>query len=87
MQATLFSASILALLLASTGLRADSPPAFDTQIRPLLQQHCVECHGPKKQKGELRLDAKPHAFKGGHDGPAILPGKAEDSPIFQRVTS
>jgi mono/diheme cytochrome c family protein len=87
MKATLFSASVLALLLASTSLRADSPPAFDTQIRPILQQHCVECHGTKKQKGELRLDAKPHAFKGGHDGPAILPGKAGDSPIFQRITS
>lgn len=60
---------------------------FDREIRPLLQKHCIECHGEKKQKGELRLDAKVHAFKGGHDGPAIVVGKAEASPIFQRVTS
>jgi hypothetical protein len=52
-----------------------------------LQKHCIECHGEKKQKGELRLDAKVHAFKGGHDGPAILAGKAETSPLFQRITS
>jgi hypothetical protein len=30
---------------------------FERDIRPLLQRHCVECHGAKKQKGELRLDA------------------------------
>ena len=60
---------------------------FDREIRPLLHERCIECHGEKKQKGELRLDAKVHAFKGGHDGPAILSGKADASPLFQRVTS
>jgi hypothetical protein len=60
---------------------------FDREIRPLLQERCIECHGEKKQKGELRLDAKVHAFKGGHEGPAILAGKADASPLFQRVTS
>jgi len=60
---------------------------FDREIRPLLQKHCIECHGEKKQKGELRLDVKVHAFKGGHDGPAILAGKADASPLFQRITS
>jgi hypothetical protein len=60
---------------------------FDREIRPLLQERCIECHGEKKQKGELRLDAKVHAFKGGHDGAAILAGKADASPLFQRITS
>lgn len=60
---------------------------FDREIRPLLQDRCVECHGEKKQKGELRLDAKPFAFKGGHDGPAIVAGKLDKSPLFQRIIS
>ena len=60
---------------------------FNRDIRPLLQKHCVECHGEKKQKGELRLDAKVHAFKGGHDGPAIVAGNVDASPLFQRITS
>ena len=34
--------------------RADS---FVTEIRPYLKSHCVPCHGPDKQKGDLRLDA------------------------------
>ncbi len=60
---------------------------FDREIRPLLQDRCVECHGEKKQKGELRLDAKPFAFKGGHDGPAIVAGRLDKSPLFQRIIS
>ena len=74
---------LLALTLPVTLFAVD----FDREIRPLLQERCIECHGEKKQKGELRLDAKVHAFKGGHDGPAILAGKADASPLFQRVTS
>jgi len=71
------------LLVPSILLAVD----FDREIRPLLQERCIECHGEKKQKGELRLDAKVHAFKGGHDGPALLAGKAEASPLFQRIAS
>lgn len=60
---------------------------FDREIRPLLQERCIECHGETKQKGELRLDAKSFAFKGGHDGPSIVAGKSSDSPLFQRITN
>lgn len=60
---------------------------FDQEIRPLLQERCIECHGEKKQKGELRLDAKAFAFKGGHDGPAIVAGKIDKSPLYQRITN
>ena len=74
---------LFALFVPSVLLAVD----FGREIRPLLQERCIECHGEKKQKGELRLDAKVHAFKGGHDGPAILAGKAEASPLFQRLTS
>ncbi|MBX7211891.1 MAG: DUF1553 domain-containing protein [Verrucomicrobiaceae bacterium] len=60
---------------------------FETQVRPLLRERCVECHGKDKQKGELRLDAKVFAFKGGHNGAAIIAGKPEDSPLFLRIAS
>ena len=53
---------------------------FARDIRPLLERHCVECHGPKKQKGELRLDVRASALKGGHDGPAVVaPGNSAAS--------
>jgi hypothetical protein len=60
---------------------------FDRDVRALLQERCVACHGAKKQKGELRLDARVHAFKGGHAGPAVVAGRPEGSPLFQRITS
>jgi hypothetical protein len=60
---------------------------FDREVRPLLQEHCIECHGAKKQKGELRLDAKPYALKGGHGGPVLVAGDVAKSPLFQRIIS
>jgi len=54
----------LLLVAAVVGAAVD----FDQEIRPLLQDRCVECHGPKKNKADLRLDAKPHALKGGESG-------------------
>ena len=60
---------------------------FDREIRPLLKERCVECHGPEKQKADLRLDAKPHAFKGGENGAAIVPAQSSASPLFQRITA
>lgn len=74
---------LLILLAAAPALAVD----FDQDIRPLLQQHCVECHGEKKQKGELRLDAKIFAFKDGHDGMAIVAGDAARSLLLQRIKS
>ena len=71
------------LAAAVTATAAD----FEKEIRPLLQKHCIECHGEKKQKGELRLDAKSFALKGGHDGPVLVAGDAAKSPLFQRITS
>ena len=83
--------AFVALLLLASAQAEDSQPSaaarFDSQIRPLLEKHCVECHGPKKQKGELRLDAKPFAFKGGHDGLAIVPGDLTKSLLLKRVLS
>ena len=45
----------LTLLLASTSLAIAADPVgvsvFEEKVRPLLEKHCVECHGAKKQKG------------------------------------
>ena len=60
---------------------------FDREIRPLLKERCVECHGPEKQKADLRLDAKPNVFKGGESGAAIIAAKSADSPLFKRITA
>jgi hypothetical protein len=41
---------LILVLLAPFGL------AFETEVRPLLDAYCVECHGAEFQKGKLRLD-------------------------------
>ncbi len=59
---------------------------FAQEIRPLLEAHCVSCHGPDKQKGDLRLDRRAGAFRGGAElGPAIVPGQSAQSPLVRTV--
>ena len=60
---------------------------FEKEIRPILRERCVECHGAKKQKAALRLDARAFAFKGGENGTVFVPGQSAESKIIQRVTS
>ncbi|MDQ3623083.1 MAG: PSD1 and planctomycete cytochrome C domain-containing protein [Verrucomicrobiota bacterium] len=73
-----------------TGLRAFAaePPSFSGDIRPILSQHCFKCHGPDKQKSELRLDVRDAALKPAESGErAIVPGQPEASELLLRVTS
>ncbi|MEZ6041841.1 MAG: DUF1553 domain-containing protein [Planctomycetaceae bacterium] len=60
---------------------------FEKQIRPILLEHCSECHGPNRQKGGLRLDARHGAFHGGESGLVIVPGHPEDSELIVRISS
>jgi len=76
----------LLTLSAATSFAA-AKPDFAKDIGPILAKTCLECHGPEKQKGKLRLDSKEAAFKGGDSGLAgIVPGKSADSRIYKVVT-
>src|SRR4051812_31409430 len=59
---------------------------FVRDVRPILSSRCYECHGEKKQKGELRWDMKAVALKGGASGPALVPGKSSESLVIQLVS-
>lgn len=59
---------------------------FETQVRPLLAQRCLECHSAESQKGELRLDSRAAMLKGGEsEDPAIVPGKPDQSLLISAV--
>jgi mono/diheme cytochrome c family protein len=77
--------ALASLLLTAAGLSAAVD--FDQEIRPLLQERCVECHGSKKVKSNLRLDAKMHAVKGGESGPAFVAGDPAKSLLYDRITT
>ena len=55
-------------------------------VKPLLERHCIVCHGPEKQQASLRLDTAELAIQGGDSGPAIIPGNSSESRLFLSVT-
>ena len=68
---------------------AEGEPAgmerFEKKVRPLLAARCWQCHGPEKNKGGLRLDSGAAIGAGGDSGPAVLPGKPNDSRLIQAI--
>lgn len=69
--------------------RADDDIDFARDIRPILSENCIYCHGPDEQHREagLRLDLKEHAFAD-HDGLiAFVPGDLDKSEAWQRIST
>ena len=87
------SRSLVLLLCLVSFLPAEeltSPEAlqfFERSIRPLLAEHCYECHSArsKKLQAGLRLDSRQAILRGGESGPAIVPGDAAESLLFTAV--
>src|ERR1700687_5987378 len=79
--------AILASLWTSASAAHGADPVdYLRDLKPILSQHCYSCHGAQKQKSGLRLDTVATARKGGNLGPAIVPGKSEESLLVQAVT-
>ena len=82
----------LAVGAGGLALAADLPPEqvqfFEQKIRPVLAEHCYECHSAqaKKLKAGLRLDSRAGWQRGGDSGePAIVPGQPDASQLIQAV--
>lgn len=58
---------------------------FEAKIRPLLAANCFQCHGAAKHEDNLRLDSRAGVFAGGDLGPAVVPGKPDESLLIQAV--
>jgi cytochrome c553 len=60
---------------------------FERKIRPVLVEHCYSCHSEtsKEVKGGLRLDLREASRRGGESGPAIVPGKPEESLLLSAL--
>ncbi len=81
-------------LTAGVSLRAADPALTDEQttfferkIRPVLAQQCYECHSvqAKKIKGGLKLDTREDTLRGGENGPAVVPGKLDESLLIGAI--
>ena len=60
---------------------------FETKIRPVLAKNCYACHSSavKTPMGGLFLDTRTGMQKGGNSGPAIVPGKPEESLFIHAI--
>jgi mono/diheme cytochrome c family protein len=78
---------MLSVLVSVAAVADDVPPDYARDVRPLLQKHCYECHGPDKQKSGFRLDVRQLALKGGDSGVRpIIPHNARTSPLIRYVS-
>ncbi len=77
-----------ALLLAFcvTAVRGEDPVTYHGSVRPLFRDRCMGCHGGEKAKAGLDLSTYATAMKGGEDGAALVPGKPDESLLYQLVT-
>lgn len=58
---------------------------FEQRIRPLLIEHCYECHSDQDQSGDLRLDSRPAWQAGGESGPLLIAGQPDQSRLVEAV--
>ena len=58
---------------------------FERRVWPVLVEHCVKCHGPRKQESGLRLDSREAILKGGDSGPAARSAKPKESLLVKAV--
>jgi len=65
-------------------LTAAQKAEYAKVIQPMFDAHCVSCHGPKKEKGKLRLDTLETTLKGGKN-PTFVIGKPDSSMLLSRV--
>lgn len=77
------SSALIALACLSSAL-AGEDYEYDADIAPILEQYCVKCHGPEKQKSKFRLDSYERLMRGGSSGEApIIPYQPMQSPMLE----
>ncbi|HRE07312.1 MAG TPA: DUF1549 domain-containing protein, partial [Opitutaceae bacterium] len=85
---------MLSFLPALTLVRAAEPPItaadvqfFETRVRPVLSEHCYQCHSHSadKIKGGLMVDSRAGLRQGGNSGPAVVPGDPDKSTLIQAI--
>ena len=77
------SSALIALACLSSALVGEDYD-YDADIAPILEQYCVKCHGPEKQKSKFRLDSYERLMRGGSSGEApIIPYQPMQSPMLE----
>jgi len=78
----------LPAVAAAVAAEAGDAAQFNRDIRPLISENCLACHGPDpgSRKAGLRLDTREGLFGATkNEGPVVQPGKPEDSALWKRI--
>jgi hypothetical protein len=59
----------------------------ENDVLPIFQMRCVVCHGKRKQEAGLDLRSQASRLRGGKSGPALIPGKPDQSLLMQKISS
>ena len=73
---------LLSLALPGLARAAEADALWVGKVQPLFDIQCTKCHGPIEQKSGLELDTPDAILKGGDEGPAVVPGKPEESRLY-----
>src|SRR5689334_23908179 len=87
-----FVACCLLALLTSTARAADAKDEegakfYESQVQPILQAHCYNCHGAdeKKVKSGFNLTTREGLLKGGENGPGVELDKPLESELIKAI--
>jgi len=69
----------------SAGSFDEAPVDYLRDVKPILAEHCVACHGEERPRARLRLDTAEAALAGGVSGPVVVPGEPEESELYLAV--
>ncbi|MCZ2342813.1 MAG: PSD1 and planctomycete cytochrome C domain-containing protein [Bacteroidales bacterium] len=64
---------------------AEQTEFFEKKVRPILAEHCFQCHGEKKQMAGLRLDTATGVQQGSDGGPIVIAGQPAKSKLLTSV--
>ena len=65
-----------------------SPVSFKNDVMPIVKKHCLPCHAEENYNpSELSLDSYSDLMAGGKHGVPVVPGKADESIVVQKVSS
>ncbi|MFK8113856.1 MAG: PSD1 and planctomycete cytochrome C domain-containing protein [Rubripirellula sp.] len=77
--------AIAAFLLLPISVEAQGID-FESEVAPILEEHCWHCHGEDEAESGLRLDLRPRILRGGDSGLAtVVPGKPDKSYLIEVI--
>ncbi len=62
-------------------------PGFESDVLPIFEQHCLQCHGAEVSQGGLSLETLDHVLRGGDSGAVVIANKPLESRLLTMITS